>query len=239
MVSTGARSCVGRAVLASDSISREGGAFLSTCWWVTSAQLLVKAWQWWLREAGPGAFQATDKTEDTPRRLSEMCPGLLWLRLWPTFLPSTEPEGLVGSSSPQPGPLPTESLENDSVEAAEGEQEPDPEALGGTSSEPGTPRPGRSAVRVGGSSHAERRAGVHISGPYDVNLPAHISNMLNISPNNIANISLAGFARGLEHPALQPRPSPASGPGPGPGLGPGPPGKDPRIAQDWEKGLEL
>lgn len=158
--------------------------------------------------------------------------------VWPTFLSSTEPEGLVGSSSPRPGPLLTESLENDSVEAAEGEQEPDPEALGGTSSEPGTPRPGRSAARVGGSSHAERRAGVHISGPYAVNLPAHISNMLNISPNNIANIPL-GFARGLQHPALQPRPSPASGPGPGPGLGPGPPGKDPRIAQDWEKGLEL
>ena len=194
MVSIGAHLRVGRAVPASDSISREGGAFLSTCWWVTSAQLLVKAWQWWLREAGPGAFQATDKTEGPLRRLSEMCPGLLWLRLWPTFLPSTETEGLVGSSSPRPGPLPTESLENDSVEAAEGEQEPDPEALGGTSSEPGTPRPGRSAVRVGGSSHAERRAGVHISGPYDVNLPAHISNMLNISPNNIANISLAGFA---------------------------------------------
>ncbi|XP_043307299.1 rho GTPase-activating protein 30 isoform X1 [Cervus canadensis] len=135
---------------------------------------------------------------------------------------SDEPEGLVGSSSPRPGPLLTESLENDSVEAAEGEQEPDPEALGGTSSEPGTPRPGRSAARVGGSSHAERRAGVHISGPYAVNLPAHISNMLNISPNNIANIPL-GFARGLQHPALQPRPSPASGPGPGPGLGPGPP----------------
>ncbi|XP_055258441.1 rho GTPase-activating protein 30 isoform X1 [Moschus berezovskii] len=136
---------------------------------------------------------------------------------------SDEPEGLVGSSSPRPGPLLTEGLENDSMEAAEGEQEPDPEVLGGASSEPGTPRPGRSAVRVGGSSHAERRAGVHISEPYDVNLPAHISNMLNISPNNIANISLAGFARGLERPALQPRPSPASGPGPGPGLGPGPP----------------
>ncbi|DAA32015.1 rho GTPase-activating protein 30 [Bos taurus] len=135
---------------------------------------------------------------------------------------SDEPEGLVGSNSPRPGPLLTESLENDSVEAAECEQEPDPEALGGTSSEPGTPRPGRSAVRVGGSSHAERRAGVHISEPYDVNLPAHISNMLNISANNIS-ISLAGFARGLERPALQPRPSPASGPGPGPGLGPGPP----------------
>ncbi|XP_042112596.1 rho GTPase-activating protein 30 isoform X2 [Ovis aries] len=129
-----------------------------------------------------------------------------------------EPEGLLGSNSPRPGPLLTESLENESVEAAECEQEPDPEALGGTSSEPGTPRPGRSAVRAGGSSHAERRAGVHISEPYDVNLPAHISNMLNISSN-----ILAGLARGLERPAPQPRPSPASGPGPGPGLGPGPP----------------
>ncbi|XP_068820239.1 rho GTPase-activating protein 30 isoform X3 [Capricornis sumatraensis] len=132
---------------------------------------------------------------------------------------SDEPEGLLGSNSPRPGPLLMESLENESVEAAECEQEPDPEALGGTSSEPGTPRPGRSAVRAGGSSHAERRAGVHISEPYDVNLPAHISNMLNIPSNNI----LAGLARGLERPAPQPRPSPASGPGPGPGLGPGPP----------------
>ncbi|XP_017901887.1 PREDICTED: rho GTPase-activating protein 30 isoform X2 [Capra hircus] len=132
---------------------------------------------------------------------------------------SDEPEGLLGSNSPRPGPLLTESLENESMEAAECEQEPDPEALGGTSSEPGTPRPGRSAVRAGGSSHAERRAGVHISEPYDVNLPAHISNMLNISSNNI----LAGLARGLERPAPQPRPSPACGPGPGPGLGPGPP----------------
>uniref|UniRef100_A0A8C9BV17 Rho GTPase activating protein 30 n=1 Tax=Phocoena sinus TaxID=42100 RepID=A0A8C9BV17_PHOSS len=136
---------------------------------------------------------------------------------------SDEPEGLVGRSSPRPCPLLLASLENDSVEAAEGEQEPEAEALAGTSSEPGTPRPGRSAIRAGGSSHAERRAGVHISEPYDVNLPPHISSMLNISPNIISNVSLAGFARGLEYPTLQPRPSPASGPGSGPGLGPGPP----------------
>lgn len=195
----------------------------------------MKGWQWWLREAAPGAFQAIDKTEGTLQSLSEVCPGPLWLRLWPTFLSPTEPDGLLGSNSPRPGPLLTESLENESMEAAECEQEPDSEALGGTSSEPGTPRPGRSAVRAGGSSHAERRAGVHISEPYDVNLPAHISNMLNISSNNI----LAGLAHGLERPAPQPRPSPACGPGPGPGLGPGPPGEDPRIAQGWEKGLEL
>ncbi|KAM9107217.1 rho GTPase-activating protein 30 isoform 1-T1 [Megaptera novaeangliae] len=136
---------------------------------------------------------------------------------------SDEPEGLVGRSSPRPGPLLLASLENDSVDAAEGEQEPETEALGGTSSEPGTPRPGRSAIRAGGSSHAQRRAGVHISEPYDVNLPPHISSMLNISPGIISNVSLAGFARGLEYPTLQPRPSPASGPGSGPGLGPGPP----------------
>ncbi|XP_007171800.1 rho GTPase-activating protein 30 isoform X2 [Balaenoptera acutorostrata] len=136
---------------------------------------------------------------------------------------SDEPEGLVGRSSPRPAPLLLASLENDSVDAAEGEQEPEAEALGGTSSEPGTPRPGRSAIRAGGSSHAQRRAGVHISEPYDVNLPPHISSMLNISPGIISNVSLAGFARGLEYPTLQPRPSPASGPGSGPGLGPGPP----------------
>uniref|UniRef100_A0A8C3WN21 Rho GTPase activating protein 30 n=1 Tax=Catagonus wagneri TaxID=51154 RepID=A0A8C3WN21_9CETA len=136
-----------------------------------------------------------------------------------------EPEGLVRPGSPRPSPLLPESLENDSAEAAEGEQEPEAEELGGTSSEPGTPRTGRSATRSGGNSHAERRAGVHISEPYDVNLPPHIRSMLKISPHIISNISLAGLTCGLEYPALQPRLSPASGPGPGPGLGPGPPGE--------------
>ncbi|XP_009183291.1 rho GTPase-activating protein 30 isoform X2 [Papio anubis] len=136
---------------------------------------------------------------------------------------SDEPEGLVGPSSPRPSPLLPESLENDSIEAAEGEQEPEAAALGGTNSEPGTPRAGRSAIRAGGSSRAERCAGVHISDPYNVNLPLHITSILNVPPNIISNVSLARLTRGLECPALQHRPSPASGPGPGPGLGPGPP----------------
>ncbi|XP_011922966.1 PREDICTED: rho GTPase-activating protein 30 isoform X2 [Cercocebus atys] len=136
---------------------------------------------------------------------------------------SDEPEGLVGPSSPRPSPLLPESLENDSIEAAEGEQEPEAEALGGTNSEPGTPRAGRSAIRAGGSSRAERCAGVHISDPYNVNLPLHITSILNVPPNIISNVSLARLTRGLECPALQHRPNPASGPGPGPGLGPGPP----------------
>ncbi|XP_034865852.1 rho GTPase-activating protein 30 isoform X2 [Mirounga leonina] len=129
---------------------------------------------------------------------------------------SDEPEGLAGSSSPRPSPLLPDSLENDSVEAAEGEQEPDAEALGGTNSEPGTPRVGRSVIRAGGSSRAERCVGVHISDPYNVNLPLHITSILSVPPNIISNVSLARLTRGLECPALQPRPNPASGPGPGP-----------------------
>lgn len=134
-----------------------------------------------------------------------------------------EPEGLVGASSPRPSPLLPESLESESVEAADGEPEPDAEAPGSSNSEPGTPRAGRSAIRAGGGSRAERCAGVHISDPYNVNLPLHISSILSVPPNIISNVALARLTRGLECPALQPRPSPASGPGPGPGLGPGPP----------------
>nr|XP_034376228.1 rho GTPase-activating protein 30 isoform X3 [Arvicanthis niloticus] len=136
---------------------------------------------------------------------------------------SDEPEGLVGSSSSQPSSLMTETLENNSMDAAEGEQEPEAEAQGSADSEPGTPRAGRSAVRALGSSRAERCAGVHISDPYNVNLPLHITSILSVPPNIISNISLVRLTRGLECPALQPRPSPALGPGPGPGLGPGPP----------------
>ncbi|XP_069334568.1 rho GTPase-activating protein 30 isoform X2 [Eulemur rufifrons] len=136
---------------------------------------------------------------------------------------SDEPEGLVGPSSARPCPLLPENLENDSMEAAEGEPEPEAEALGGTNSEPGTPRAGRSAIRAGGGSRAERCAGVHISDPYNVNLPLHITSILSVPPNIISNVSLARLTRGLECPALQHRPNPASGPGPGPGLGPGPP----------------
>ncbi|XP_053515310.1 rho GTPase-activating protein 30 isoform X2 [Artibeus jamaicensis] len=129
---------------------------------------------------------------------------------------SDEPEGLLAPSSPQPGPLVPERSENDSAEGAEGEVEPEAEALGSTNSEPGTPRAGRPAARAGAGSRAERCAGVHISDPYNVNLPLHITSILNVPPNIISNVSLARLTRGLECPALQPRPSLASGPGPGP-----------------------
>lgn len=143
-----------------------------------------------------------------------------------------EPEGLVGPSSPQSSSLMSESLENNSMDAAEGEQEPEAEAQGSVNSEPGTPRAGRSAIRALGSSRAERCAGVHISDPYNVNLPLHITSILSVPPNIISNVSLVRLTRGLECPALQPRPNPASGPGPGPG--PGPPGENLEISQDWK-----
>lgn len=120
------------------------------------------------------------------------------------------------------------------MEMLEGEQETEPEALGDTSSEPGTPRAGRTATRAVCSSRAERCAGVHISDPYNVNLPAHITSILSVPPNIISNVSLARLTRGLECPALQPRPNPASGPGPG--LGPSPPGKSPGIFPELGKG---
>ncbi|KAM8817833.1 rho GTPase-activating protein 30 isoform 2-T2 [Rhynchonycteris naso] len=129
---------------------------------------------------------------------------------------SDEPEGLLSVSSPLPSLLLPETLENDSVETAEGEPDPEAEAPGSTNSEPGTPRAGRSAVRAGGSSRAERCAGVHISDPYNVNLPLHITSILSVPPNIISNVSLARLTRGLECPALQPRLSPALGPGSGP-----------------------
>ncbi|KAM8897033.1 rho GTPase-activating protein 30 isoform 2-T2 [Lycaon pictus] len=127
---------------------------------------------------------------------------------------SDEPEGLAGPSSLRPGPLQPDGLEKDPAGAAEGAQEPEAEAPSGPSSEPGTPRAGRSGMRVGGGSRAERCAGVHISDPYNVNLPLHITSILSVPPNIISNVSLARLTRGLECPALQPRASPASGPGP-------------------------
>lgn len=139
-------------------------------------------------------------------------------------LSPAEAEAEAGApSSPRPSPRAPESSEDDPAEAAAGEPEPEAGAPGSTSSEPGTPRAGRSAARAGGGSRAERCAGVHISDPYNVNLPLHITSILSVPPHIISNVSLARLTRGLECPALQPRPSPASGPCPGPG----PPGEDP------------
>uniref|UniRef100_A0A6I8PHW5 Rho GTPase activating protein 30 n=1 Tax=Ornithorhynchus anatinus TaxID=9258 RepID=A0A6I8PHW5_ORNAN len=118
-----------------------------------------------------------------------------------------ESEELPGSDSPRPGPLDGDSQEDVSAAAAEGF----PEAGTETSSAPGTPRAGRPGVGVRGPcSRAERCAGVHISDPYNVNLPSHITSMLSGPPTIVSNVSLARLTRGLECPALLPRPANAA-----------------------------
>ncbi|XP_036621631.1 rho GTPase-activating protein 30 [Trichosurus vulpecula] len=126
-----------------------------------------------------------------------------------------EPEGLGKPSSSRPSPLQLESLEDVSM-AADGEKEAEGEPQSGTSSEPGTPRTGRAGARAAGCSRAERCAGVHISDPYNVNLPLHITSILSVPPNIISNTAVARLTRGLECPALQARPIS------GPSLGSGP-----------------
>ncbi|XP_044527890.1 rho GTPase-activating protein 30 [Gracilinanus agilis] len=128
---------------------------------------------------------------------------------------SDEPEGLGKPSNSRPSPLQLESMEDVSM-AADGEREAEVEPQSGTSSEPGTPRTGRAGARAAGCNRAERCAGVHISDPYNVNLPLHITSILNVPPNIISNMTVARLTRGLECPALQARPisgpSLASGP---------------------------
>ncbi|XP_007485017.1 rho GTPase-activating protein 30 [Monodelphis domestica] len=129
---------------------------------------------------------------------------------------SDEPDGLGKPNSSRPSPLELESLEDVSM-AADGERETEAEPQSGTSSEPGTPRMGRAGARAAGCNRAERCAGVHISDPYNVNLPLHITSILNVPPNIISNMTVARLTRGLECPALQARPIS------GPSLASGPP----------------
>lgn len=215
---------------------RQSGVGVTACDYLQAGKgVLGMCRQGDLGPAGCGVFAGVAKGAGS---ITDVCRSLA-AETVAHLCPSAEPEGLVGASSPRPSPLLPESLESESVEAADGEPEPDAEAPSSSNSEPGTPRAGRSAIRAGGGTRAERCAGVHISDPYNVNLPLHISSILSVPPNIISNVALVRLTRGLECPALQPRPSPASGPGPGPGLGPGPPGEDPGATQHWERGLEL
>ncbi|XP_055993797.1 rho GTPase-activating protein 30 [Sorex fumeus] len=97
----------------------------------------------------------------------------------------------------------SQSTESESPETAEGGQEAAAEGPAGGSSE--------SAPRTG-VCRAERPTGVHISDPYKVNVPPHITSILSATPNIISKDSLARLTRGLECPALQTRPSPTAGP---------------------------
>ncbi|XP_074385633.1 rho GTPase-activating protein 30 [Zonotrichia albicollis] len=93
---------------------------------------------------------------------------------------------------PEPPPELDESLEEPLEAAAESS----------TKSEPTTPKAPRAGPGVGGRSRAEKCAGLHISGPYAVTVPPHITS------------NLSRLTRGLPCPALEREQSPGSAPEP-------------------------
>ncbi|XP_058677537.1 rho GTPase-activating protein 30 [Ammospiza caudacuta] len=95
-------------------------------------------------------------------------------------------------AAPEPPPELDESLEEPLEAAAESS----------TKSEPTTPKAPRGGPGVGGRSRAEKCAGLHISGPFAVTVPPHITS------------NLSRLTRGLPCPALEREQSPGSAPEP-------------------------
>uniref|UniRef100_A0A8C3LHY3 Rho-GAP domain-containing protein n=1 Tax=Chrysolophus pictus TaxID=9089 RepID=A0A8C3LHY3_CHRPC len=94
------------------------------------------------------------------------------------------------SSLPPTGTFPVlEESPEEKLTATEEPRGPESESESSTKSEPTTPRPGRMAV-VGARSRAEKCAGVHISGPFSVTVPLHITS------------NLSRLTRGQQCPAL-------------------------------------
>ncbi|XP_031413486.1 rho GTPase-activating protein 30-like [Meleagris gallopavo] len=94
------------------------------------------------------------------------------------------------SSLPPTGTFPVlEESPEEKLIATEEPRGPESESESSTKSEPTTPRPGRMAV-VGARSRAEKCAGVHISGPFSVTVPLHITS------------NLSRLTRGQQCPAL-------------------------------------
>ncbi|XP_064257422.1 LOW QUALITY PROTEIN: rho GTPase-activating protein 30 [Passer domesticus] len=95
-------------------------------------------------------------------------------------------------AAPEPPPELDESLEEPLEAAAESS----------TQSEPTTPKAPRAGPGVCGRSRAEKCAGLHISGPFSVTVPFHITS------------NLSRLTRGLPCPALEREQTPGSAPEP-------------------------
>ncbi|XP_041335608.1 rho GTPase-activating protein 30 [Pyrgilauda ruficollis] len=95
-------------------------------------------------------------------------------------------------AAPEPAPELDESLEEPLEAAAESS----------TKSEPTTPKAPRAGPGVCGRSRAEKCAGLHISGPFSVTVPFHITS------------NLSRLTRGLPCPALEREQTPGSPPEP-------------------------
>lgn len=148
-----------------------------------------------------------------------------------------------------PGSCPEldESLE----EKLKGQEEPrGPESEGesSTKSEPTTPKAGRASLVAPGRSpkaarsRAEKCAGVHISGPFSVTVPFHITSNLSRLTRGLPCPALAQAAAGRDPPASPPPPTRCSAGDPeapehrvGEGRPPGPAGAGPPERQGGQR----
>ncbi|XP_074785004.1 rho GTPase-activating protein 30 isoform X2 [Athene noctua] len=115
---------------------------------------------------------------------------------------------------PAPGSCPEldESLE-EKLRGQEEPRAPESEGESSTKSEPTTPKAGRASLVAPGRSpkaartRAEKCAGVHISGPFSVTVPFHITSNLSRLTRGLPCPALAQAAAGRDPPASPPPPA--------------------------------
>ncbi|CAN8206838.1 unnamed protein product, partial [Coccothraustes coccothraustes] len=117
-------------------------------------------------------------------------------RLLPKLSVKLRPQRQHSSDATPAAPEPPPELDESLEETLEGEAE------SSTKSEPTTPKAPRAGPGVGGRSRAEKCAGLHISGPFSVTVPFHITS------------NLSRLTRGLPCPALEREQTPGSPPEP-------------------------
>ncbi|XP_040433800.1 rho GTPase-activating protein 30 [Falco naumanni] len=114
-------------------------------------------------------------------------------------------------SPPESCPELDESLE-DKLKGKEEQRGPESEGESSTKSEPTTPKAGQASLVAPGRSpkttrsRAEKCAGVHISGPFSVTVPFHITSNLSRLTRGLPCPALAQAAVGRELPASPPPP---------------------------------
>uniref|UniRef100_A0A8C4TSV3 Rho GTPase activating protein 30 n=1 Tax=Falco tinnunculus TaxID=100819 RepID=A0A8C4TSV3_FALTI len=120
-------------------------------------------------------------------------------------------------SPPESCPELDESLE-DKLKGKEEQRGPESEGESSTKSEPTTPKAGQASLVAPGRSpkttrsRAEKCAGVHISGPFSVTVPFHITSNLSRLTRGLPCPALAQAAVGRELPASPPPPPRCSSP---------------------------
>ncbi|XP_053856921.1 rho GTPase-activating protein 30 [Vidua macroura] len=136
--------------------------------------------------------KSMDSLSSGPSRPSGPDAARLLPKLSVKLRPQRQHSSDAAPAAPEPPPELDESLEEPLEAAAESS----------TKSEPTTPKAPRAGPGVCGRSRAEKCAGLHISGPFSVTVPFHITS------------NLSRLTRGLPCPALEREQTPGSPPEP-------------------------